>query len=285
MSKPSITFQLIAILTLSMFGSFGSTTAHAGLVLINDDFSSSGSLITGDFNRVRTRYAINPGQPGVWVRGAGNWSLSNGALQNTASTSDPTGEAGVGMVVDVSTITSTTIDSLSLSFDYELGDPAESLYLHMWGVVQQPGTLNETGTGQSANDMLAHVGFRQNGSFEDFSWQTSNPALSDVLDVHNLLGPTTVGRPDIRPQDAIEFTGTTGPQTYSTTIDLSTLPNSSLGDYDFFLVGFSRNVAGPSSSISIDSFNLVATPEPSSAVLFSFALIPVLRRKRKPLGT
>ncbi|NIM48735.1 MAG: hypothetical protein GTO22_05675, partial [Gemmatimonadales bacterium] len=78
--------------------------SSGSVTLIDDDFSAS-TLTTGEFNRARTRHAVEPGELGGWKeKGGGLWQLTGGVLQNP----DALNENGVAMVVDLTSIIDTS---------------------------------------------------------------------------------------------------------------------------------------------------------------------------------
>lgn len=224
--------------------------------LINDSFGPSSSLITGEFFRARTRYAVNPASDTTWVKGSAEWQIDASKLQNLSAIDGYQGEAGVGIVIDTTSITETGLDSLTLNLTYTLGDASESLYIHLWGVVKTGDPLVETGTELSANDIVAHLGYRQDGLLQDYTFQ-NDTGLPDVLLVYNLFtGVTDVGDPKVTPDHGLTFTGSTTPQEHSSVVSLAGHDVDGLDQYDYVFLGFSRDVAGPSSAATIDHLEL-----------------------------
>ena len=109
---------------------------RAASILISDDFTSS-TVITDptNFNRARTRTSIDIGDVAQWTRGAsGAWQIAGGSLNNTSSSDSVTGESGIAMILNISSLTGIH-RTAELSFEYSLGDADESLFLHTWGIV------------------------------------------------------------------------------------------------------------------------------------------------------
>ena len=239
---------------LELIGAEVSTLENA---LINDDFGPGSNLITGAFYRARTRYAIEPGANTTWIKGTGDWAITSSELQNLSSVNGVAGESGVTIVVDTSTVPEA--DELNLSLTYTLGDPNETLYFHLWGVVKTAGELVETGDANEGNDTLAHLGentaVNTNGKLADYSPQNTS-GLPDVLAVYDLY----TGSPSI-PYAGWEalnptFSVTGGSGEYTRTLSLANHSINSLDQYDYLLFGMTRNVAGPLSSATINSVNL-----------------------------
>lgn len=234
----------------------GKRQSSSTQTLINDSFGLSSSLITGAYFRARTRYAINPASDTTWVKGTAEWQMEASQLQNLSAIDGYQGEAGVGIVIDTTSITETGLDKLNLSLGYTLGDAVEKLYLHLWGVVKTGDPLVETGDSLDANDIIAHLGYRQDGLLQDYTFQ-NNAGLPDVLKVYNLFtGLTDVGNPKLTPDHGLTFTGSTSHQEHSSVISLSGHALNGLDAYDYLFLGFSRDVAGPSSAAMIDHLGL-----------------------------
>ena len=224
--------------------------------LIDDNFGPSSSLITGVFFRARTRYAVNPASDTTWVKGTADWQIDSSQLQNLSAVDGYQGEAGVGIIIDTTSITETGLDKLNLSLGYTLGDAGESLYLHLWGVVKTGDPLVEEGGQQQANDIIAHLGYRQDGLLQDYSFQ-NDAGLPDVLDIYNLFtGVSDLGNPKMIPDHGLTFTGSTSPQEHASVISLAGHTLNGLDQYDYVFLGFSRDVAGPSSAAVIDHLEL-----------------------------
>ena len=226
-------------------------------VLINDDFGPSSDLIVGTFFRAKTRNAIEPAANTTWIKGTGQWEITSSELQNLSSVNGVEGESGVAIVVDTSTVPET--NELNLSLTYTLGDPNETLYFHLWGVVKTAGELVETGDANEGNDTLAHLGentaVNTNGKLADYSPQNTS-GLPDVLAVYDLY----TGSPSI-PYAGWEalnptFSVTGGSGEYTRTLSLANHSINSLDQYYYLLFGMTRNVAGPLSSATIHSVNL-----------------------------
>lgn len=234
----------------------GKRQPRSTTTLVDDTFGPSSSLIVGEFFRARTRYAIEPAADTTWVKGSADWQIDSSQLQNLLATDAYQAEAGMGIVIDTTSITETGLDSLTLNLTYTLGDASESLYVHLWGVVKTGDPLVETGTELSANDIIAHLGYRQDGLLQDYTFQ-NDTGLPDVLLVYNLFtGFTDVGNPKVTPDHGLTFTGSTTPQEHSSVVSLAGHDVDGLDQYDYVFLGFSRDVAGPSSSVVIDNVKL-----------------------------
>lgn len=249
---------------LELIGAEVSTLENA---LINDDFGPGSNLITGAFYRARTRYAIEPGANTTWIKGTGDWAITSSELQNLSSVNGVAGESGVTIVVDTATVPET--DELNLSLTYALGDPNETLYFHLWGVVKTAGELVETGNSLEGNDILAHLGsntaVNTDGKLADYSPQ-NDAGLPDVLAVYDLY----TGRPSVHYSnwEALNpsFSVTGGSGEYNRILSLADHGINSLDQYDYLLFGMTRKVAGASSSARISNVELtystIAPPPP-----------------------
>lgn len=262
---PSFLFrQLFVVIAFVITGTITWSPASAEIVFIDDDFSGP-TLTNGGI----VRDAVG------WKKASNKkWELSNGQLVNnggSTNSNDTTrqrdNEAAVGQVIRVADFNVGTANQLTLSFDYTTNDAGESLYIHIWGYVEN-GTPSSSGTG-----------LMNNGASNGNAWESSGA----VFDQYNLtdetlgLGPAST---------AIRLTGATGAQQYANTFDLSgffTAPNN-LGGYDYLVLGFARDEPGDgdSSGVTIDNLRFFASvPEPTSSCLFGASAICLLLRRRR----
>ncbi|MGB0416820.1 MAG: hypothetical protein ACPGKS_08230, partial [Coraliomargarita sp.] len=155
------------------------------------------------------------------------WSVTSGTLSNNSSNNSRVAEGALGRLIDVDSLSVSQGNLITLSFDYALGDPAEVLYVHLWGLV---GSAND-------GDMIMNLG-AQNGS----AWYSSNAGI----DMYNLAdGVATNG---VSSGAAVSLTGTTSSQSHSATFDLSGYAEAAndLSDFDYLVLGFARKIDGAS---------------------------------------
>lgn len=166
------------------------------------------------------------GDTGFVKMGTSTWTVSGGTLSNTGSNNN-TGEGALGRMIPVDELSVNEGNLLTLSFDYSLNDPAEVLYVHLWGL---SGTASD-------NSLVMNLG-AQNGN----AWYYSNAGI----DMVNLAdGVATNGGAGA---SAVSLTGITGARTYSGTFDLSGFSEAlnNLSDYDHIALGFARQIGGTS---------------------------------------
>ena len=192
---------------------------HAHQEVLNlstaDSVNSSGHLQIGDVGLIK--------------RADSAWTVSNGTFSNTSLTDSRVAEGALGRIVAVDGLSVNQGNQLTLSFDYTLNDPAEVLYVHLWGLVGTPG----------ADLQVMNLG-AQNGS----AWW--NTGQEGILEMYNLAdGAYTNGT---WAAAAVSLSGTTGAQSYSCTFDLSgfsVAPND-LSNYDYVVLGLTRKINGAS---------------------------------------
>ena len=258
----------ISLSALAILTTLVPLTARANLVLIQDDFSAA-SLTNGGL--VRDSVGWKKGSPQTWAIVGGQLTNAGGSTHSNDTQRQRENEGAVGQIVDVSTIAGLgAADFLTVSFDYTMADPGESLYVHLWGYV-------ENATASTPTTSTMNLG-ASNGN----AWESSGA----TFDQYNLGKPDGVftGTSGAGSDAAAIVTGGSG--SFSTTFDLSafaTAPNTVAG-YDYIVLGFARNEPGDgsTSALTLDNIFLTSVPEPSSISLLGIAgiLLGVHRRRR-----
>ena len=155
------------------------------------------------------------------------WTVSGGSLSNTSNSDDKVAEGGLGRIVSIDTLNPNDGNLLTLSFDYTLNDPNEVLYVHLWGLI---------GNGLSSQAIMNLRAVDGN------AWYVHSPDLAyyDLAD-----GSLTYGSAS---DATVTLSGTSGPQSFSETFDLSIFGQgkNNLSDYDYLVLGFSRKIDGTS---------------------------------------
>lgn len=186
------------------------------------------------------------------------WAVQDGVLENESASNNNVGEGVIGKCIDLTKLAESSDQQLKLSFEYSLNDPAEKLYVHLWGLVD-----NEPGVG---NPGIMNVG-AQNGSV----WV--NASGMDVYNLGKADGAFTGSRGSAGDAAAI-LTGSTGTQQFTTTFDLSeftTAPNKVTG-YDYVVLGFAREVGGAADpAVTITKIKLETV---GGKVLHEFPMTP-----------
>ena len=208
-------------------------------VLINDDFSSS----TTDEGRFNTPDIDTD----TWIGSAG-WSVSGGELTHAATTGQST-----HLINSVSS-TDTSLTKVTLSFDYSVG-AGSTLYFYSTLFTGEPGANMDGRTSKTdgtywANDFAngwdGRIGF-------------SGPE-------YNLVGGSTTSSSTANAVTSF-VGGTSG--TFSQTYDISGFGGGdfSIADVSYVLAVFTVNAAAAGDgAISIDNFNMTATPPKGTVI-------------------
>lgn len=178
------------------------------------------------------------GDTGFVKMGTSTWTVSGGILANNGSNNNNTAEGALGRMIPVDELSVNEGNLLTLSFDYSLNDPAEVLYVHLWGL---SGTASD-------NSLVMNLG-AQNGN----AWYYSN---AGIVMVNLADGVATNGGAGA---SAVSLTGITGARTYSGTFDLSGFSEAlnNLSDYDHIALGFARQIGGSSTpGVSVSNIAL-----------------------------
>ena len=169
------------------------------------------------------------------------WTVTQNGLTNASSNNSAVGEAAVGRFIDLTALEASDAAQLTLRFDYTT-DPNEVLYVHLWGCVDLD---------PSKNIQLMNLG-AQNGN----AWVNESAGIMDVYNLGKPDGAFSGSRGSGSDAAAI-LTGSTGPQTFSKTFDLSlfTTAPDTISEYDYLVLGFAREV-GSSTSASVSISNI-----------------------------
>ena len=151
------------------------------------------------------------------------WTVSNGSLSNISATNSLVAEGALGRIVSVGSEANDG-DLLTLSFDYTLNDPSEVLYVHLWGLI---------GTAASNQPIMNLAATSGN------VWYQGDISMTNLADGGT---GTSAGAA------AVALSGTSGPQSFSETFDLSGFGQgkNNLSDYNYIALGFARKIDGAS---------------------------------------
>ena len=188
------------------------------------------------------------------------WALENGILSNTSQNSGTESDGTVAMVVNLKDLDNAELNQFELNFDYEMADPNEQVYVHVWG-------YKENASPSNPSTFLMNL-----VSSHGHAWEHSDVDLysgtEGVFDEYNLGsadGSWDVNGTTFQGQasgaEAV-LTGHTGPQSYSKVIDLSSFVNapSTVADYDYIVIGFSRSThLATNASLSLSNIQLKAS--------------------------
>jgi len=207
----------------------------AGLqdVIFSEDFSG-GSLNTSGLKRDSI---------GFCVGGSSAWMIDGGKLVNTSLVNSTVSEGAAGCIIDLSLLADPAVDRFTLRFDYTLAEPSETLYVHVWGYVDHSST--------PTTSIMSH------GATNGNAWEQASPTYMTGYNFNNSNG-VFVGKEGIAADAAVSQVGILGATSYAKTFDLSgftTAPNT-LGQYDYLVLGFTRNFSGTSPAVTIDNVSV-----------------------------
>jgi hypothetical protein len=184
------------------------------------------------------------------------WTVLDGVLENTGVSVDKVSEGALAQMIDLTSFADGPEDRLKLEFDYELADPSEILYVHLWGYVDVSSAASTATMNLESSN--GHV------------WESAGTAMV----AYNL------GRPDgafLQPNEgvasdaAVILAGAAGPQHCSRTFDLSGFASapSMVSDYDYLAIGFSRNIDSASAPAVVIS-NVILTAAVADLELLTY---------------
>lgn len=235
-------------------------SAQAAAVLLNDDFSSS--TISGG-NLLLNENETPPATNGVW-NGNGNWTIGSGAMSLSGTAA--AGEGGIGRLINLTGITDTSLNQITLSIDFTTTSETETLFVHLRGFAGGP---------QGATTDIFNQGASNGNAWDQTGAQFTSKYHLNTGDAFSGSSGTGAGA-------AVAVTnGIAGLHNFSQTFDLSDDTITNIAGYDYLAVIITRNGLGTLEGVSIDSINVTAIPEPSvSLLLGAGALGLVIRRRR-----
>lgn len=263
---PSLTqVPLVAVLVGCAFHS-----AHAAQILISDDFSQSTVSDTGlQFGDLA---ASGPVGTGSWYATTStNWTISGGALSNAGGGTAAQDEGSLARLIDISSISDTSLDQLSLSVSFNTANTSEKLFVHLRGYI--------LGT-----DPAASAGIVNSGATNGNAW---NDAVSTTdWTIYNLnSGQLNNHYSDYSSAGwAVQLSsGVSGNQNFEQTFDMSgyAAEANNIAGFDYLGVFFTRDATGTSPAVSISEVTLTAVPEPSSAALLGLGAGWLMLRRRR----
>ena len=245
MKKPK---TLLALSLLAALITLQSTQAADILV---DDFTST--TFTGDSGRLKEN-RIDLGWQTHWNGSISSWGIGGGELTNSGATQ----EGGFAQVFSHGADANTEV---TFSFDYNV-TADDTLSVHLWGM---DGTY-ENGTDSRVVNFAVLGGglywMDEDANVEAYALQGggANPGAALVT--------------------------LSGSGTYSTTIDIGSLSIAGVttaGDFEYYMLGFGRDVGATAGTISIDNLSFTSVPEPGTYALLAglTGLVFVMLRRRR----
>ena len=225
----------------------GSATAQLKIQV----YAASDNLIgTVDLDNIAANYMTRD-SVGFVKSESSAWSAADGVLSNASLENNAVSEGALGIIINLDAFADSNYNQIQLSFDYTTASASETLYAHLWGYVDV----------NSSSSTLTMNLFATNGN----AWESSNGALT----AYNLGGADGAfsGTPGVASDAAAILTGATGAQSYSATFDLSSFTTAPdrIGDYDYLLLGFTRNTSGTNPAVTISNLKLTGIYELSPA--------------------
>lgn len=285
MKKVSNKFYSVALSALTFLSvSVLMSSAAQAATIINDTFSDGATRPVVKGGNLDTGDATTPGVNGNWhAADTSNWTHGPGtfSLYNTGSGTGTATEGGVALLVDMATFSNPGDNALRLSFDINAADPDDNLYVHLWGFVSNgdPGEASANFANRNST----------NGMWESTEGDLT-PGAAGPFDDYNLGGVNGAftGNSGVLSDAAVTgLAGVAGSYTYSFNLSSFTTAPNTVGEYDYLVLGFQRDInAGTTAAFQIDNVLLESftapTPEPSSLglILLGAAL---LSRTRKGL--
>ena len=257
---------------VAIMGGLALSSAQASVVLLSDSFDSSTVSTDGHkFSDLSTSGAVGSG---AWETGSGatKWTISGGAVTNAGGGTAAQNEGAFSRLVDISSITDTSLNKLTLDVNFTTANASENLFVHIRGY-----TL--TGAPPAGTQSMVNGGATNGNAWNDANsyadWTIYN-LNSGQLNNHNSDFSTAAS--------AVKLTdGVAGAHSFSQTFDMSGYAAAAddIAGFDYLGVYITRDHTGTSPSVSIQDFTLTAVPEPSSAALLGLGGLALILRRRK----
>jgi hypothetical protein len=226
-------------------------STQAANILV-DDFSST----SVDSNAGGGRLIENDINLGWDAHFTSSWAITGGVLTNTNTTAGAVGsEGGVAQVFSYGPDANTEV---TLSFDYDV-TAGDTLYVQLWGI---------DGTYDATNSHVVNHEVTGGGMY----WSNQDTAV----EAYALQGGGA------NPGAAMATLSGIG--TFSTTINIADLGVSGVttaGDFEYYMVGFARDIGATPGTTSIDNLSFTSVPEPSSTALLGLGGLALILRRRK----
>lgn len=248
---------------------FGASV-FAEQILVRDAFNVSSVSETGmTYSKISNMGAV---AGGAWQAQSGTgWGIGGGSVTNSDLSGSNLSEGALARVVDISSITDTSLNELKLDLNFTTANAGEKLYVHMRGYI--------LGTAPADGAALANIGAKNGATWNDAlvktDWTIYN-LNTGVLNDHasDYSGGTA----------AVLLTdGVAGAHTFSQTFDMSgyAAAANDIAGFDYLGIYITRNLSGTDSAVSIDEITVTAIPEPGTLGLISAVGIAILFVRRR----
>lgn len=239
-----------------------STVASAGVVILNDDFSSNSLTEDGTFLRDETGWQT--ATDSAWGYGAGLQRVFNTGTEVGHKTS-----GAMAQTVKLGDLGLSSEQKLTVSFTYETfggSAAADDLYVHVWGLKD----IASTGT-TSMGNLGAQGGNFWQPAADKFT--TYNLGTGEIHDTSNNAFASTAAI------KLIDMGVDVSPTLYTTTFDLG----EAMSEYDYFTISFHKVYGGTDQGFGIRDVNVTATavPEPSGMLLLSLGSASLMMRRKR----
>ena len=265
--------QLIGIFGLA---ALATSSLVAEVELINDTFDATSQLTKNasdiflHVDDADDQWHASDGS--AWVHGAGG-----GFMYNTTAVGDSrVSDGAIATMLSLSGVGLGAENQLTVDFNYSSwgGNGDQAIQVHLW-LVKDNGLV--------AGDQIAYIGAK-NGRMDE---RSANTTPAENFDAYHVADGTAVGFDDVKVSFAATDTVDQTPgnvANFQQAFDISGYATGgTLVDYDYFVLGISRNVDAGDNNFALHDIKVTAVPEPGSYALLGglLALSSVMVRRRK----
>ncbi|VGO12499.1 hypothetical protein PDESU_01052 [Pontiella desulfatans] len=243
--------------------------AYADAVLLSDSFDSS--TVSADnglrYDEMGTSGAVGSG---AWQAASGTkWGIGGGSVTNASGGTNAQNEGALGRLVDISSLTDSSLNKINLAVNFATANQSETLYVHLRGYVAH--------ATPAASRQFGNVG-ATNGNVWEQQYSSGT-----TVSIYNLnTGVEVLDSPQAGAGTAVQLSsGTSGAQSVDLTFDMSDYAVSDITGYDYLGVFISRNSAGVTPMATINDITVTAIPEPATLGLIAMVGTSILFVRRR----